>query len=107
VPWSAEPKPRTSSISCSTTAVKTPRELAKVTFRPMQPEPVNIGQGLPENDSSGKLIPMALPLGDFTRMFELPVTGFVELLGVLASAVASSALVALALAPRGTTGKAR
>src|SRR5882724_9315972 len=97
VPWSAEPKPRTSSISCSTTAVKTPRELARVTFRPMQPEPVNIGQGLPIGKvCSGKLIPMALPLGDFTRMFELPVTGFVELLGVLASAVASSALVALA-----------
>jgi hypothetical protein len=63
----------------------------------MQPEPVNIGQGLPEeNVISGKLIPMALPLGDFTRIFELLVTGFVDPLGVLVSAVASSALVALA-----------
>src|SRR6266446_4269912 len=95
-PLSAEPKPRTSLISCSTTDVKSPWELANVTFRPMQPEPINVGQGLPLNDCSGVFNPRALPLGDFTRILALPVTGLVEPLGVLASAVASSALVALA-----------
>src|SRR4029077_2730809 len=88
--------PRTSSISCSTTAVKSPRELANVTFRPMQPEPVNDEQGRPEkvNDNSGVLSPRALPAADFTEIFAPPLIGLEEPAGVFASATTSSALVA-------------
>src|SRR5882762_4553984 len=96
---SAEPKPRTSSISCSSVANKRPGCMfANATFSPMHPEPVKeaVGQA-PPNGSSGVLNPRALPLGDFTPIFALPFIGLVEPHGViLAIAVASSALVALA-----------
>ncbi len=73
-------------------------ELANATFRPMQPEPVQVAQGLfiKLNDISGVLSPMARLLGDFTSRFGMLLIGLVAPLGVLASAVASSALVALA-----------
>src|SRR5262249_38988026 len=96
VPLSAEPIPRTSSISCSTTATKSPCKLANATLIPIQPEPVNVGQGLPPklNGCSGVFRPTALPLGDLMPIFALPLIGFVAPGGVFASATASSGLKA-------------
>src|SRR5262245_9771023 len=95
VPLSAEPIPRTSSISCSSTATNAPFELASVTLIPIQPEPVNVGQALlAGNASSGVFRPTALPLGDLMPILALPLIGFVAPAGVFASATASSLLKA-------------
>src|SRR6266481_4103324 len=91
-----EPRPRTSSISCSTTASR-----LNVLLLPGDPGKVSdvFRVIVPSGDPAGgfTLIPTALKLAVLTLIVEAPLTGFVVLFGSRAFAVTSLPVVASAL----------